>query len=113
MMNIDIEFYEGGRDVLVIFTGIGGTTKGYQNKYEKIAKYVTSQFHFSVFVATTPLGSWATLKENLQSVLNFVFKKLKSDSLNIYVMGTSAGANMVLSFSYLFPQIKKFWQSIQ
>ena len=42
MMNIDIEFYEGGRDVLVIFTGIGGTTKGYQNKYEKIAKYVTS-----------------------------------------------------------------------
>ena len=107
MMNIDIEFYEGGRDVLVIFTGIGGTTKGYQNKYEKIAKYVTSQFHFSVFVATTPLGSWATLKENLQSVLNFVFKKLKSDSLNIYVMGSSAGANMVLSFSYLFPQIKK------
>ena len=107
MANIDIEFYEGGKDVLVIFTGIGGTTKGYQNKYEKIAKYITTDFHFSVFVATTPSGSWLTLKENLQYVLNYVFEKLNCENLNIYVMGSSAGANIVLSFSYLFPQIKK------
>ena len=35
MEKIDIEYYESGKDILLIITGIGGTTKGYKNKYER------------------------------------------------------------------------------
>lgn len=107
MAEIEIEFYRQGKDVLLIFTGIGGTTKGFQNKYETIAKQVMEDYHFSVAVATTPSGSWLTLKDNLQTAMNFLFEKAKDKDFKVYTMGTSAGANLVLSFSYLFPQIKK------
>ncbi len=107
MANIEIEFYEKGKDFLLIFTGIGGTTKGFQNKYETIAKQVMKTYNFSVAVATTPSGSFYSLKENMQQVMNALFERIKDKDCNIFVMGTSAGANIVLSFSYLFPQIKK------
>ena len=34
MQEIKFEFYEKGPDVLLILTGVGGTIKGYANKYE-------------------------------------------------------------------------------
>lgn len=107
MAEIEIEFYEQEKDILLIFTGIGGTTKGFQHKYETIAKQVMKDYHFSVAVATTPSGSWLTLQDNLQSAMDFLFKKTKYKDFKVYAMGSSAGANLVLSFSYLFPQIKK------
>lgn len=58
MKNIEIEFYENGKDMLLIFTGIGGTTKGFQNKYEIIAEQVIKDYGFSVAVVAMPFGAW-------------------------------------------------------
>ena len=107
MTNIEIEFYEKGDSILLILTGIGGTTKGFQNKYVTIAKQVANDYNFSVAVATTPTGSWWTMEENLQYVMNYLFARAKDKNFKVYAMGSSIGANIVLSFSYLFPQIEK------
>ena len=107
MAYIEIEFYEKGQDVLFIFTGIGGTTKGYQNKYELIANQVVKDYGFSVAVVATPHGALLTLNDNMQYVMNFLFEQKKSKDIRVYAMGTSAGGNIVLSFSYPYPQIKK------
>lgn len=107
MTNVEIEFYESGKDILLIVTGAGGTTKGFQNKYETIAKLIMHDYHFSVMVATSPIGSWLTMKENMQYIMDSLFAKKKEENFRVYVMGSSIGANIVLSYSYLFPQIKK------
>lgn len=108
MTNIEIEFYEAGKNVLIIFTGVGGTTKGAQNRYELIAEEVIKNYDFSVAVATTPSGSWFRLDgNNLEDVMNTLFEQRQDKDFTTYVMGMSAGANIVLNYSYLFPQIKR------
>jgi hypothetical protein len=106
MEDIEIEYYESGNDILLILTGIGGTTKGYQNKYEKIAKQVMEQHNFSVVVATSPSGSWLHTEQNMNEIMNFILSKRQKD-FKIYAMGNSAGANIVLWHSNKFPPIKK------
>ncbi len=106
MENIDIEFYESGKDILLILTGIGGTTKGYSNKYEKIANKVMKEHNFSVVVATSPSGSWLHTEQNLDYVMNFISSKRDKD-YKVFAMGNSAGANILLWHSNKFPQIKK------
>lgn len=104
---IEIDFYKGGRDVLLIFTGLGGTLKGYENKYERIAKQTVKDYHFSVAVVATPSNAWQALDENLNCAMEFLYEKFNDKNFNVYAMGTSAGANILLCFSYLFPQIKR------
>ncbi len=106
MEQIDIVIYKKSNNILLILTGIGGTTKGYENKYEKIAKLIMQKYDFSVVVATTPKGSWTHLKENLYYIINRIAEKFEGN-FQIYAMGSSAGANILLCFSYLFPQIKR------
>lgn len=108
MKNFEIEFYEKGNNILLIFTGVGGTKKGFQNKYETIAHNVMKTYDFSVMVATTPSGSLLRLDgNNLQDIMNLILNKKRNIDFNVYVMGTSAGANIILNYSYLFPQIKR------
>ena len=104
MEDIEIEFYSAGKNLLLILTGIGGTTKGFQNKYEKIAKQVVQKYNYSVIVATSPKGSWQHTKENLAYIMSVVNKK---EFYNIFAMGSSAGANILLMHAYEFPKIKK------
>ncbi len=103
---IEIEYFENGNDILLIVTGISGTTKGYERKYEKIAKNAIKSHNFSVVVATTPSGSWLHMEQNLDYIMDYIQSKRCSD-FKIYAMGNSAGANLVLWYSYKFPQIKK------
>lgn len=102
--DIEIEFYSAGKNLLLILTGIGGTTKGFQNKYEKIANQVVEKYNYSVMVATSPKGSWQHTKANLDYIMSVVNK---NEYHNIFAMGSSAGANILLMHAYEFPQIKK------
>lgn len=106
MEKIDVEYYESGKDILLIITGIGGTTKGYKNKYEKIARNVIKKYNFSVVVATSPFGSWLHTEQNLDYIMNYIKSKRNYD-YKVYAMGNSVGANILLWHSQKFPQIKK------
>ena len=104
MQEIEIKYYGKSNNLLLVLTGIGGTTTGYNNKYEKLAKRVIGTQDFSVAVATTPSGSWQHTKENLDFIMNEVSKRYND---KIYAMGNSAGGNILLMHAYEFPQIEK------
>lgn len=92
--------------VLILLTGIGGTLEGYEGKYECIAKKAHDELGMSVLIATTPKGSWSHLRENLDSVMAEMHKTMGSDC-SCYLMGFSAGGNIALCHSYLYPEIKR------
>lgn len=104
MNTIDIEFYKGNENALLILTGIGGTTKGYDDKYVKIANQILNKFGFSVIVATTPSGSYLHTKENLDFVMKYVLDKCSG---KVYAMGNSAGGNILLMHAHEHSQIEK------
>jgi len=108
--NIEIEYYEGGNDVLLILTGLGGSTKGYQNEYKTIAENAVSKHNATVFVATTPPGSWEHPKENICYVMNYINSHMDNKgftSFNINAMGYSAGATFLAWYAYELPNIKR------
>lgn len=104
MEKIEIEFYGNADNLLLILTGIGGTVKGYDDKYVKLSKKVIETQDFSVAVATTPSGSWEHTKENLDFIMQYVKNKVKG---KIYAMGSSAGANILLMHAHEHPQIEQ------
>lgn len=107
MNQIEIEHYPAGKDVLLVLTGLGGSVKGYQNKYETLAKNIVSKFNYTVFVATTPHGSWENSKENIDSIINYIDKIMEDKNYKIYVFGHSAGGTFALWHGHLFPKIKR------
>ncbi len=106
MQDIKFEFYKSGPDVLLILTGAGGTTKGYANKYEKIAKAAMQKFNLSVVVASIPSRVWLQSEQCLSEIMNFVHSKM-SNVYCVYAMGHSMGANLVLWHFAKFTEIKK------
>lgn len=107
MNKIEIEFYPAGKDIFLVLTGIGGTVKGYQNRYEKIAKEITDKYNFSIVIATTPHGSWEHPKENLDFIFDFIRSKRNDTNFKIYAMGHSAGGTFLLWHAFEFPEIEK------
>lgn len=107
MMQID--FYPAGKDVLLIFTGRGGNTKGDQNKYVRIAENINRKYYVSVFVAAVPENCWENPKGLFCEAIERVFAKISPEKF--FVMGYSAGGNLALWYSYLFSKIDKVWQS--
>ena len=102
---MQIDFYSAGNDCLLIFTGLGGNTAGYQNKYIKIAENIRQKYGFSVFVAAVPKDCW----EHPQQVFTQAVEHVLSQAApkNLYIMGSSAGASLALWYSHLYPQIKR------
>ncbi len=106
MEEIKYAYYDGGKDVVLIITGIGGSTVGYKNKYDIMAKNIVQQTNCSVLIATSPQGTWLHIKENLIQIINKIIEIKQTEQCNIYAFGHSAGANTLLLSAYLYPQIK-------
>lgn len=106
MEEIKYSYYDGGKDVVLMITGIGGSTFGYKNKYDIMAKSIVQQTNYSVLIATSPQGTWLHIKENLIQIINKIIEIKQTDKINIYAFGHSAGGNTLLLSAYLYPQIK-------
>ncbi|MDE6373347.1 MAG: alpha/beta hydrolase, partial [Clostridia bacterium] len=102
---IKIDYYPAGEDCLLIFTGLGGDTKGYENKYVKIAETAAAKYGFSTFVAGVPPDCWARPQEVFATAVEYVLS-VKPPRI-VYVMGSSAGASISLWYSHSYPQIKR------
>ena len=102
---IEIDFYTGIENCLIIFTGLNGNTKGYGDKYVKIAESVNKKTGFSVFVAAVPKNCWDEPQNTFTQAVDYAISKINAE--NIYVMGNSAGANLAICYSHLYPQIKR------
>ena len=107
---IEIDVYSGGSDVLLIMTGLGGTTKGYENKYEIMAKNAVKCYGVTVFVANTPNSSYEHSKENMDYIINYIDNYMKQKSINeykIYAFGHSAGGTILAWYAYEFSNITR------
>ena len=107
MSEIEYAYYAGGKDVVLIITGIGGSTLGYKNKYDKMAKDIIKNKNCSVLIASSPQGSWQHMKENLNNIINKIIEIKQTENVDIYTFGHSAGGNILLLNAYHYPQIKK------
>lgn len=109
MKDIEIEVYGKGKNVVLVLTGLGGTVKGYHNKYEIIANNIVTEHNCTVFVATTPHGSWEHSKENLDYIMKFIDQRMSpiNKDYKIYVMGHSAGGTFILWYAYNYPRITR------
>lgn len=102
---MQIDYYCAGKDCFLIFTGLGGDTKGYENKYVKIAEEITQKYGFTVFVAAVPKDLWSHPQEVFAEAVENVLSKCAPEK--IYVMGSSAGASLAIWYSHLYPKIEK------
>ena len=105
MSAIKTDYYPAGKDCLLILTGRGGDTKGYENKYEKIAQTVTQKHGFSAVVAAVPDDIWERPTEFFKEAVGSAPPFCKGG--DIYVMGSSAGASLAIWYAHTYPQIKK------
>lgn len=105
MTDVKTDYYPAGKNCLLVFTGRGGDTKGYENKYVKIAEEVTRKNGFSVVVVAVPDDIWARPTEVFNEAVGAVVPFCKDG--DIYVMGSSAGASLAVWYAHLYPQIKR------
>ena len=102
---MQIDIYPAGKDCVLILTGLGGDTKGYEDKYVKIAEAITQKYGFTVFVAGVPKDCWSRPQEVFKEAVEHVLAKRAPEK--IYIMGSSAGASLAIWYSHLYPQIEK------
>lgn len=106
----EIDIYEAGNDVFLILTGLGGSTKGYQNKYVIMANNIKNKFDKTVFVASLPSDVWNMPKELLDYVLDHIHNERLQNGINdykIYAFGHSAGGTLLLHYANFYKEIKR------
>ena len=106
----NFKFYqtENSKTTLVIFTGISGSVDGYNDKYVKIADNVIKKYNASVFVIS--VESWNVFDSVLNEAKYYIdmyYKQLNIEDYSIYLMGSSAGATIILSQNYNWLNVEK------
>lgn len=99
------DFYPAGEDCLLILTGLGGTTKGYDGKYEKMAKNINLKYNCSVAVVAVPNSCWDNPKQVFLQAIDCVYASIPPKRL--FVFGNSAGGTIALWYAFMFPGIDK------
>lgn len=99
---------ENSNTTLAIFTGVGGSVDGYNDKYVKIANNIIKKYNASVFIIS--VESWNVFDSILNEAKYYIdmyYKQLNIKDYSIYLMGTSAGATIILSQNYNWLNVKK------
>ena len=60
----------GGKKLIFLKTGRGGSIYGHENKYVKLAKNISEQFGYSVVISAYSEKSVCMLKEELNLIKN-------------------------------------------
>lgn len=103
------KIYQANSNVgVIIFTGIGGSVDGFENKYAKIAENLKEKHNVSVFIFA--VESWNQFDSLLKMAMDKIceyYNSLKIEDFSLYAMGVSAGASILASNSFKYSQIKK------
>ncbi len=103
------KIYQANSNVgVIIFSGIGGSVDGFENKYAKIAENLKEKHNVSVFIFA--VESWNQFDSLLKMAMDKIceyYKSLKIEDFSLYAMGVSAGASILASNSFKYSQIKK------
>ncbi|MBR3996064.1 MAG: alpha/beta hydrolase [Clostridia bacterium] len=102
--NIEYGVIKGNDKLLYIKVGNGGSIYGYANKYLSIAKQINGEYGLSILVASNPIE--LAIKESIKYDNDFIDRYFPNTK-DIYAFGHSNGGQMLVSFAYLNPKIKK------
>jgi alpha/beta superfamily hydrolase len=108
--DIKVDTYDGNKNVFLILTGLGGDTKGYQNKYVTIAENIRQKYGMTVFVVGTPSDAWRRSKEFINDTMKFIDSHMTQHHMTgytVYVMGHSAGGTFMTWYAHSYPCIKR------
>ena len=102
--SIEYGIIKGNEKLFYIKVGNGGNIYGYENKYFSIAKQINAEHGFSVLVASNPVEF--AIKDAITYDSGFISKCFPSTN-EIYAFGHSNGGQMLASYAYLNPKIKR------
>ena len=95
----------GGSTIVLIKSGCGGSCRGTGDRRLKMARRLWQQ-GFSVICATNPCGCDSTLAADEKILRQYAAEQNFSD-FDLYLIGTSDGADHNLKLARHFPQTKK------
>ena len=101
---IDYGILKGEDRLLYVKVGNGGDIYGRENKYLRIARQIRAHHGWSVLVASTPADLSA--KDCMAYDTAFIQRRFEN-AADIYAFGNSKGGQMLLSYAYLNPRIKR------
>lgn len=97
--------------IILNYPGGEGSLDGYSNKYKILAEHIVKQKLASVVRLPNPYTFGFGWDMNLRKAISFVLKNSKTvcgtKTPELYLMGTSAGAGVIASLAWEYPEIKK------
>ena len=102
--NIVYGMINGNEKLLFIKVGNGGNIYGYENRYFGISRQIHDAYGCSVLVASNPVEM--TIKDSIVQDLDFIKDNFQNIA-EIVAFGHSNGGQMLVSYAYMYPIIKK------
>ena len=102
---LEYTIFFGNENIVFIKTGAGGSVRGYENKYLKMARRVHLRIGATVICASNPDVKHETFDERK---IRWVASELRFEKFNLYLWGTSDGAYQNLSLAKRFPETAKW-----
>ncbi|MBE6642424.1 MAG: hypothetical protein E7615_02080 [Ruminococcaceae bacterium] len=102
---IEYEIVFGNDNIVFIKAGAGGSVRGYENKYLKMARHIHDRIGATVICASNP----DVLHEELdEQEIRWVVSERGFETFNLFLWGTSDGAYQNLSLAKRFPETAKW-----
>ena len=102
---VEYKIIFGNENIVFIKTGAGGSVRGYENKYLKMAKRAHEQTGATVICASNPDVPHEELDE---ADIRWVISEKGLSNVQICFIGTSDGAYHNLSLAKSFPETVKW-----
>lgn len=97
--------------IIINYPGGEGTLDGYNNKYKTLAEFIVQQKLASVVRLPNPHTFGFGWDMNLRNALSYILKDSMTicgtKSPQLYLMGASAGAGVIASLAWEYPEIAK------
>ena len=102
-------FVFGNEKIVFIKAGAGGSERGYEDKYIKMAERIHERIGATVITASNPIDPICEPPDAAE--IRWVVKELGLASFELYLVGVSDGAYLNLELASRFPETVK-WISI-
>ena len=101
----EYEIIFGNEKIVFIKAGAGGSARGYENKYLKMARRIHDRIGATVICSSNPDVPHEDLDEQ---EIKWVISKRNFEMFELYLWGTSDGAYQNLSLAKRFPETVKW-----
>lgn len=109
---LDVAVHPSDSDtILLTVPGVDGSIDGYQDKYKKIAESIREQHGAAVVRMNNPFISSFHWDSNVRQAIDYIQQNAKdissSDTIDLVIMGHSAGASVVAHVAHDYPFITR------